>query len=92
MENKVVNMALARHERQMTELDNTLFKMVDHFCDERDMWRPEVVARVLQNLLNEVSGAAESGHDSAADVLAAVRKEFFPPLPPESTPQLELEV
>ena len=92
MENKVVNMALARHERQMTELDDKLFEMVDHFCDKRDMWRPEVVARVLQNLLNEVSGATESGHDSATDVLAAVRKEFFPPLPPEPSPQLTLNV
>lgn len=89
---KVVNMALARHERQMTELDDKLFELIDWFCDERDMWRPEVAARVLQNVLNEVSGAAESGHDSAADIMAAVRREFFPPLAPEPSPQLTLNV
>lgn len=83
MENKVVNMALARHERQMSELDDKLFEMVDWFCNERDMWRPAVVARVLQSMLNEVSGAAESGHESAEDVLNAVREAFFPPLVPE---------
>lgn len=89
---KVVNMALARHERQMTELDDKLFELIDWFCDERDMWRPEVAARVLQNVLNEVSGAAESGHESAADVMSAIRREFFPPLAPEPSPQLALEV
>ena len=89
---KVIDMALARHERQMTELDDKLFELIDWFCDERDMWRPEVAARVLQNVLNEVSGAAQSGHDSAADIMAAVRREFFPPPAPEPSPQLTLNI
>ena len=90
---KVVDIAVARHNRELDQLSDQLFALLDNYCEEREMYRPVAVGHALESLLNEVSGAAEAGYESAEDVLNAVRTAFFPPLPPQAdSPQLELEV